>query len=349
MNSDMHVDTLMFHTLNLELSPSTDNSPPLPSVMDCSSFNTMNQQGLFGNSFPESTEGASSGGRFAFYDCHEDFMSAGLLDNYPQFLPDNSSQEQQQHSSVTVPPSLPIQIPVLQASLQAQEAWNQFFLPHFSYAHIPSVPEFTMQPESTETMQGSQVAAWHVTNYAHLNLDMIDLPTELPSNDCSKNDSFGLPPVPGQEFFDLMPGTLVQGDFMTSISPSLLSSSAPDRSFHGLEGGQHHLSASLPSCFEPAPSRLQQVGPISPSSTNNDDGNEMEVDNRCRPVVSSVIVVDSDNESPEGFKKRARRTVNPKDTDKPKAQRQVLNVSLPFFLSPLLFVSCIALFTPISC
>ncbi|KAF8946739.1 hypothetical protein BGZ52_008458, partial [Haplosporangium bisporale] len=124
MNSDMHVDTLMFHTLNLELSPSTDSSHPPPSAMDCSSFNAMNQQGLLGDSVPESAEEASSGDRFAFYDCHEDFMSAGI----------------------SIPGSLE---PVLPASL-------------------PSAPEFTMQPESAETLQGSQVAAWRVSNYAHL-------------------------------------------------------------------------------------------------------------------------------------------------------------------------------------
>ncbi|KAF9377774.1 hypothetical protein CPC16_011677, partial [Podila verticillata] len=285
MNSDMHVDTLMFHTLNLELSPSTDSSHPPPSAMDCSSFNAMNQQGLLGDSVPESAEEASSGDRFAFYDCHEDFMSAGLLDNYPQFLPDNSSPEQQEHSSATVPPSLPIQIPAFQA-FQSQEVWSQFFLPHFSHAHVPSAPEFTMQPESAETLQGSQVAAWRVSNYAHLSLDMTHLPTELSSNDCSSNDSLGLPSVLGQEFFGLMPGTL-EGDFMVSISPCLLSSSAPEQSFHGLEGGQHRLPASLPSCFGSALSQLQQLGPIPPFGAHYDDGNETEVDSRRRPVVPS--------------------------------------------------------------
>ncbi|KAG0027960.1 hypothetical protein BGZ82_008695, partial [Podila clonocystis] len=251
MNSDVQVESLMFHALNLAFPSSTENSS-LPAV-DGSPANFVSHQVMFGveDTISELTGGSShEGNRFTFYDLRDDFMTAGLLDNYPQFVPENTSEDHSQEcSNPIIPPSQPIQIPGVQTSL-LQDTWG-FFLPHYAQGHIPSVPEFTMRPESNA--QGLESP--RCMSYTHLNLDMANLP---PMESLSSNDtSSALSSVLGQGFLGLMPGTFAREDIMASISPGLLSSSTPERSFLGFEvQGRQGLSSSLPSQFGSLPTLL---------------------------------------------------------------------------------------------
>ncbi|KAF9317530.1 hypothetical protein BG003_000675 [Podila horticola] len=318
MNSDLQVESLMFHAMNLEFPPSTER-PSLP-AMDCSS-KFVGHQVMFDveDTISELTGGSShEDNRFTFYDLHEDFMTAGLLDTYPQFVPENTSEDQpQEYATLMMPPSQPIQIPAVQTSLP-QDTWD-FFLPHYAQGHIPSAPEFTMRSESI--IQG--LVPPHFMNYTHMCLDMAHLP---PMESFSSNDtSSSLSSVPGQRFLGVIPGSLAQGDFMASISPGILSSSVPERPFLGFKvQGRQGLSSSLPSGFgsrTTLSSSFKREFDSKLLTGPNQDGGDMDVDPK-RPDIS-VFVVESDDESPV-YKKGTRRGVKSKDIDKPKAPKLVL-------------------------
>lgn len=316
----------MFHAMNLEFPPSTER-PSLP-AMDCSS-KFVGHQVMFDveDTISELTGGSShEDNRFTFYDLHEDFMTAGLLDTYPQFVPENTSEDQpQEYATLMMPPSQPIQIPAVQTSLP-QDTWD-FFLPHYAQGHIPSAPEFTMRSESI--IQG--LVPPHFMNYTHMCLDMAHLP---PMESFSSNDtSSSLSSVPGQRFLGVIPGSLAQGDFMASISPGILSSSVPERPFLGFKvQGRQGLSSSLPSGFgsrTTLSSSFKREFDSKLLTGPNQDGGDMDVDPK-RPDIS-VFVVESDDESPV-YKKGTRRGVKSKDIDKPKAPKLVLKVRLPLFI-----------------
>ncbi|KAF9271638.1 hypothetical protein BGZ74_005775, partial [Mortierella antarctica] len=164
----------------------------------------------------------------------------------------------------------------------------------------------------------------------HLSLDMPHLPPLLPPLESfSSNDTTStLSSVPGQGLLVLMPGTLAQGDFMASISPGLLSSPAPERPFPGFEvQGRQGPSSSFPSSFESLltlPSSFKREFDPNLLSGANQDGGDMDVD----PQRSDSVVAVESNDEPLVYKKRTRRFVKAKDTDKPKAPKLVLKCTI---------------------
>ncbi|KAF9428287.1 hypothetical protein BGZ94_002875 [Podila epigama] len=198
---DINTAAFLFQNLNLEMSPVVanaapvvDRSPMLPTIEEENEDEVTANYMLFQTddstipSFSDylppssvaSMEGAafadngdpSSGNGFAFYDCHDDFLNAGLLDNYPEFISSSSGLQQHVDPSPSSPPpaqeqanspvasaSQPIPIPApMQRHLYSHHnAMDTFFLPHVSQAHVPSHPGYAIHQMNGQTQVECQM------------------------------------------------------------------------------------------------------------------------------------------------------------------------------------------------
>ncbi|KAG0348884.1 hypothetical protein BG004_003835 [Podila humilis] len=269
------VDAFLFQNLS-QVQPFSTANPTSHSTLECPSPNVLEfQRDGLGNQAPALSfvghTSSEADPRFPFYDCHTDFMTAGLLDNYPQLLGDSCSsstsspcssplqqfelpeqqlQYQQLEQAYTnqlqlqmnFTPSKPIQIPTSQQhqmnSSQLQpDNLHQFFLPHFSHAHIPSVPEYSLRSEHQIDPQ-NQHTIDPLFKLAHLTLEKTHLGSPMNEGPTSETGSCGsLSPIPSQDSFDCLPmeggssstSSPVGGYLGLPVVPGLLSSSAPQQ------------------------------------------------------------------------------------------------------------------------